>query len=92
MSHLPESDDPIDVIAEAFRTALAETPLHLRPLVRALKSTTENALTAAYHVRYEEHALVHENFSACRERLEEALVLLTAAQSLPDQLFDAEPV
>lgn len=92
MYHPDESPDPIDVIANAFIAAVADTPLHLRPLVHALKSTTESALHAAHHAKYEQHALIRENFSDCREHLEQALALLTEVQNLPYQHFDAEPV
>ena len=89
----PDQDpDPTDVIADAFRTAITETPLHLRPLANALSDASQHMFTAATHTRYEQHAPMRWSFSACREQLEHALALLAEAESAPDADFAAELV
>jgi len=89
----PDQDpNPTDVTADAFRYAIAETPMHLRPLASALSVASQHFFDAAIHARYEQHALMRFSFGACREQLEHALALLAEAESAPDADFAAELV
>lgn len=89
----PDQDpNPTDITADAFRCAIAETPLHLRPLASALSVASQHMFDAAIHARYEQHTLMRSSFGACREQLEQALALLAEAENAPDADFGADLV
>ena len=95
MSTAATNDDTVDtvlMIADAFRAAMSETPTHLKPLAQALAEASECTFDAAFHAKYEEHALVRWNYRGCRDRLEKALAILDELERRPDPDFDADLV